>query len=86
MERPSDEFLKDAYLRGFDHGSDGYVRSTADAWEEAAYSIGWEDGAQIPSTRKHLPIGVRIVERFEATERIIERFRAMHGSRQSRND
>lgn len=70
MDRPSDEFLKEAYLRGFDHGSNGYIHITGDSWEDAAYSIGWEDGAQVtPDTRPKADI----------LDRIVERYRAMHG-------
>lgn len=73
MERPSDEVLKEAYERGFDHGSNGYVRPPDDEMERIAYDLGWEDGADLTSSEQSKrPLADRIDSRFRAEHGVYE--------------
>ena len=70
MEKPSAEVLKEAYQRGKDHGSNGYVRPPDDEMERIAYDLGWEDGADLTGSEQ---------SKRTLADRIDSRFRAEHG-------
>lgn len=75
MEQPSNEQLKAEYLRGYDHGANGNESEYCGEYEgdgmmEAAYEVGWEDGADLTSNEQL---------RRPLSDRIDSRFRAMHG-------